>query len=176
MALSLAVNKGGLQTVTPTSFSTADELTVTIDGVAYSVTGTGSVGTTIDAFVLAHANALSVLHNILATDGTTVLNLYNTDAARTISATNGTLGARSAIESEGMLSLSDNDTFVLSSSTVVLNRSTLSGSSYDAATFTFANATEAARGLAALEAFLQNGTRPTANGLTIAPMAVVAYD
>lgn len=175
MALTLGVNQGGVIAITPTAFSTADELTVVIDGSSYSVTGTGSADTTIDAFVAAHAEYISVVHGVLASDGTTVLNLYNADAVRTVTATNGTVAARAEMTSAGMFTFSDSDTFRISSATVIVNRSTAAGSTFDVATFTFASASEAVRGFQALESFLSNAGRATANGKSISVPAVVAY-
>ena len=175
MALTLGVNQGGVIAITPTAFSTADELTVVIDGSSYSVTGTGVLGTTIDAFITAHAEYISAVHGVLASDGTTVLNLYNADAARTVTATNGTVAARAEMASAGMFTFSDSDTFRIVSATVVVNRSNTAGSSFDVATFTFASASEAVRGFQALESFLSNAGRATANGKSISVPAVVAY-
>ena len=173
MALTLGVNQGGVIAITPTSFSTADELTVVIDGSSYSVTGTGSADTTIDAFVAAHAEYISVVHGVLASDGTTVLNLYNSDAARTVTATNGTVAARAEMASAGMFTFSDSDTFRIVSATVVVNRSNTAGSTFDVATFTFASASEAVRGLAAIQDFQTNVGRATANGQSILVPALV---
>ena len=175
MALTLGVNQGGVIAITPTAFSTADELTVVIDGSSYSVQGQGTAADTISAFVAAHAEYISVVHSVLASNGTTVLNLYNSDAARTVTATNGTVAARAEMASAGMFTFSDSDTFRISSATVIVNRSNTAGSAFDVATFTFASASEAVRGFQELESFLSNAGRATANGKSISVPASVAY-
>lgn len=172
MALNLAVNQGGNIVVTPTAYSTADELTVVIDGSSYSVTGTGVLGTTIDAFITAHAGYISAVHGVLASDGTTVLNLYNADAVRTVTATNATVAARAEISSTLRSVNMEGAELELSSATVLAYlRSALSAK--DTVTFTFASASEAVRGLAAIQDFQTNVGRATANGQSILVPALV---
>lgn len=173
MALNLAVNQGGVIKVTPTSFSTADELTVVIDGTSYATTGTGAAATTIDNFITAHAEAVSLKHNVLLSDGTTTLDLNNADAVRTVTATNGTVAARVEI-ADGLRSFNIEGAEMEIDSVTVLAylRDALSGK--DTVTFTFASASEAVRGQKALQEFQTNAGRATANGQSISVACTAA--
>lgn len=147
MSTFIAVNGGGTITITPVAFSSADDFAVVIDGQSYSVTGTGAVNTTIDNWITAHAEAVSVNHRIYAADGATVLNLYNVDAVRFITSSGNTVGSRSEITAKATVDFRD-ATLVVASATVVAYLNEDISDSYDVATFTFASANEANRGYA----------------------------
>jgi len=162
--LNLAINRGGVQQITP---SGSLALEVVINGSSYSTAFDTNVATTLDNWIAAHAEAVSKKHSVYAADGTSTLNLYNVDVIRTLTAPNATIGARAEITNAGSIPLDDSTRRLVSATVVVdLNEDVPAG--YDVATFTFASASEAKRGLEALDEFVINASlRATGNNREI---------
>lgn len=137
----VTVNTGGITSVTGAAFTSADSLSVIINGNTYSVTCSTDAATSYAAFVTANGVAITQNENVyVAANGGTSLLFYNTDGVRSFVAgnSNTTKGARS----EGAIAVIElqDSALVLSSATVIayLNNNVPDG--YDVATFTFASA------------------------------------
>lgn len=150
MGLFLGINKGGTIAITPASSVALD---VTIDGTLYSEAWDTDVATTIDNWITSFAGAVSEQKNILATDGTTTLDLYNVDVVRSITSANATVGDRADAASVGTIPL-DGASYIASGTNIALTIPS-APSSADIATFSFADAASAVRGVAVLDSFIQ---------------------
>lgn len=89
--LYLALNANESIDVTPTAYTTNDTISVSIDGIVYSVTGTDTLSTTIDNFISAHKQAISDIHNGYLVDRSTYIEIVNVSKIRNVSATNATV-------------------------------------------------------------------------------------
>jgi hypothetical protein len=76
---------------TPTSYTVNDTVELTINGISYSVQGTGTLSTTIDNFILANKRAIGDFHNCFIEDNGSYIDLNNVSSIRTISANNATI-------------------------------------------------------------------------------------
>jgi hypothetical protein len=166
---SIHANTLSSQAVTVTS--SADDVIITIDGVAYTTAFITSAAATATAFVTAHGNAISVTHKLFVSSSSAVITFYgleNLSTGGVVAATaECTIAAIVASAIPMSVPFADNTVYRVTSATLVAYVPS-PVSDFDTATFTFVNNAEAVKYFGMIRGLQENaGLRPTARTVAI---------